>query len=75
MIKLGKLVAWNLMNKKVIDGTDPTLAFVKLHAPDQFEDLMKIQMPVFGGLATGNDPCRMKMDRKRIRGTGGLILR
>ena len=75
MIKLGKLAAWNLMTKKVIDGTDPTLAFVKLHAPDQFEELMKIQMPILGAYDVGNDPCRCRKDRKRVRGMGGLILR
>lgn len=75
MIKLGKLAAWNLMTKKVIDGTDPTLAFIKLHAPDQFEELMKVQMPTFIKAAGPREYGLCQRYSNRTAGTGGLILR
>lgn len=44
--KLGTVALWNLLTKcRVIDGTDQTLALIKTHAPEQFEDLTKAPLP------------------------------
>jgi hypothetical protein len=44
--KLGTIALWNLLTqRRVIDGGDPSLALIKTHAPDQFEELTKAPLP------------------------------
>lgn len=43
--KLGTTALWNLLTRRVVDGSNPTLGLLKETAPALFEDLIQSPTP------------------------------
>lgn len=43
--KLGTIAIYNLLTRRVIDGSDPTLGLLKERAPALFQDLIESPNP------------------------------
>lgn len=48
IIKIGRLAMYNMLLKGVVDARSPSLGILKSVDPDQFEEMIKSPIPVFG---------------------------
>jgi restriction endonuclease Mrr len=48
IIKVGRLALYNFLSQSVVDARSTTLGILKSVDPDQFEEMIKTPVPIFG---------------------------